>query len=107
MQQSTNSSSRGSSSRNLVGTAAAFAAVEKNALRPKHLPKLQNYALTCLNAHILSMVLKKTKSGSFCFGLNGYLKSLLRASPIEDLATLINSAEFRDALVEGCNGKAR
>ncbi|OEH74383.1 hypothetical protein cyc_04303 [Cyclospora cayetanensis] len=68
----------------------------------KHLPQLKDYATVCLNAHISSMALKKRNEESFCPRLANQLKSLLKGLSRKDFVSLMNSAEFRDAIIEGC-----
>ncbi|KAL8455650.1 hypothetical protein Emag_000472 [Eimeria magna] len=69
----------------------------------KHLPHLKDYANTCLNAHIVSMLEQQKDSVSFCPGLNHYTKAILETVHIESLASLMNADEFRDLIIEGCN----
>ncbi|CDJ34394.1 uncharacterized protein EMH_0000030 [Eimeria mitis] len=70
----------------------------------RHLPQLRAYATTCLNAHISGMILRERSNSSQCPGLHSYLKNIIQTAPVEDFAALMNGAEFRDAVVESCNG---
>lgn len=79
-------------------------AVTRPSPRRRHLSQLATYATTCLNAHISSMVVKQKSSRSHCYGLNSYMKSLVQTLPMEKFAPLMNANEFRDAVIEGCNG---
>ncbi|KAL8435731.1 hypothetical protein ACSSS7_002268 [Eimeria intestinalis] len=69
----------------------------------RHLPQLKDYANTCLNAHIVSMLEQQKGSASFCPDLNPYIKTIMETAHIESLASLMNASEFRDLVVEGCN----
>ena len=71
----------------------------------KHTAQLEDYATTCLNAHITGLVLKRRSGAEFCRGLDGYLKFILMDSSVEDLAALMNSRAFRDAIIEACESK--
>lgn len=51
------------------------------------------------------MVLKQKTGTRACPGLNNYLKAILESSSLEDFVSLMNGAEFRDAIIEGCNGR--
>ncbi|CDJ53926.1 hypothetical protein EBH_0009100 [Eimeria brunetti] len=69
----------------------------------KHLHQLKAYATTCLNAHISSMVLRERSNSSSCPGLDPYLKNIVQTAPVEEFTSLMNGADFRDAVTEGCN----
>ncbi|KAL8444212.1 hypothetical protein Emed_006333 [Eimeria media] len=69
----------------------------------KHLSHLKDYANTCLNAHLVSMLEQQKGNASFCPDLNPYVKSIVESVHIESLASLMNAEEFRDLIIEGCN----
>ncbi|KAL8275070.1 hypothetical protein Esti_000949 [Eimeria stiedai] len=69
----------------------------------QHISQLKDYANTCLNAHIVSMLEQQKGTASFCSDLNQYVKTIVETAHIESLASLMNANEFRDLIVEGCN----
>ena len=51
------------------------------------------------------MALKERSNSSYCPGIESYLKSVVQGTPVEDFISLMSGAEFRDIVVEGCNGE--